>query len=111
MTSERLREIARALQAGASIVWDAGELFEAANMIDYLAEVRGCDRCHDKWSTPPSSVNGPPGATWQERASNLGARLHRLEDENKRPNVLADRPAAPLAAGPASNASDGRAAG
>lgn len=27
------------------------------------------------------------------------------------PNVLADRPAAPLAAGPASNASDGRAAG
>ncbi len=29
----------------------------------------------------------------------------------KTPNVLADRPAAPLAAGPASKASDGRAAG
>ena len=86
MTSERLREIARALKAGVTIVWDAGELFEAANMIDYLADVKGCDKCHNKWMMPPSCISGgPPGITWQERASILGARLSSLQDA-VRPN-------------------------
>ena len=80
MTAERLREIARAIKAGETIVWDEGELFEAANMIDYLSDKMGCAKCHDKWSIPPGRVTGLPGVTWQERAATLGARLYASED-------------------------------
>lgn len=93
MTAERLREIARAIRAGESIVWDARELFEAANMIDYLSDKMGCEKCHDKWYLPPGIATGLPGVTWVERAGTIGARLHAIEDANTRPNVEHHRPA------------------